>query len=88
MSVLFGPDYLKVDSARLRHPAYIGKLKEIFRQGIRDVEQWGGEEPYFIREWKSRLRRMYWEAIVATYNVMRYEHWQSPRTLLLSLIHI
>lgn len=82
MSVLFCPDYLKVDSARLSHPAYIGKLKEIFRQGIRDVEQWGGEEPDFIREWKSRLRRMYWEAIVATYNVMRYEHWQRPRTLL------
>ena len=31
MSVLFCPDYLKVDSARLSHPAYIGKLKEIFR---------------------------------------------------------
>lgn len=70
------------NSGKFGLPANIGKLKEIFRQGIRDVEQWGGEEPDFIREWKSRLRRMYWEAIVATYNVMRYEHWQRPRTLL------
>ena len=41
------------NSGKFGLPANIGKLKEIFRQGIRDVEQWGGEEPDFIREWKS-----------------------------------